>query len=1195
MQGAEGAQPGGARALSGRAIAAMAAGLLIVAALLLLLAPRPAQADLLDRWLDGEQKRLSLEVAKRGHQVKLTVLHQAGVSRFAVKLNGNDITEEFGGSGWGAGRRHLGRHHGLRYGRNVVKAKIVLDNGSKRVKKESFRLSKKRPIASAGVDVEGFAGDRIRLDGSRSRHHGRGVGAGLHYRWRLIRKPAGSQATVERARARKPMLRTDELGTYRVRLEVRGRRGSQGARRSAPTKPHRDVVQFTAHGSSAYQGTGTLVHSIPINADGPATGLRIIGPEGPMTAKTGGTDEPQFVAAIWDRKSGEMFDPGTASGFYEYRQSDFYEAFHRDVQSAVKQSDHSVLVVMQGTPRDATAAANAARASALAGSSWGTISPEEMGPVAAAGVPYMDRETDDFCDANDVVTWSSCRGHAVIDDREAAGRLSGVIARDAATNYSLMPAYAPTHDLDSLTFESKAEGSSETQNKMRVGDVTYASRSLPAGAGGFQALVLDARTLQPLGPAADELLKNAEGSFQDQSFTVQTSDGAEVDKGGLAALRWILAATWVPPRDDNFGQNPIEGDQLKAPRDARIVILQSIGDPLAPGEKGSELDVLWRNLAPHIEALGGSQRLFVPRTAANCAPSSDASPCSYEYALAASSSNAPPHAGTASFPSPHPGDLSTGSVALTESSSSQHPIEEESTDESIEPEVETSGALTRDAYWFFQPSGGSGDVFATPEAGQPAATDFAALATSIERGNNPAMLPTAFPGARDPEWVAALHWAAQQLGLNYAPGSGDYCYYPPEGRNDVRTSYCGGPGVGWGAKLERLKSLNPPSDGGFSRPTWNEVKAQLEQEITMIRALNDFTTELQRPFGTDAALGGLIDVKATVGEINNYVLEQSEVDKEKRERYDSQVELGIGIADGILSVIGTLFGIGAEEHAAFKAIEVIAHSVGGVLVVAKDSFALDASGSGTAGPILGTANEADIARKLEAQLEGQFDSVARMRDLIAADWRKLQEFQDGEFKGDFSQQPGAQVAPTTTLGLRRHAYALAVSADYEARLILCMKLTGRRCPSIQFGAWPQDYYAFPREDCGYPVGQNSRSVFSDEFPNPLGNDYQVRGNQVYMLVNRELPRNQVLGRGEERANEVAPPDEVLPDEAFGPLETRDGAPILPANPIENLGLLNEQWFSQTWASTIRAETPREGPIQSHDKEIGVWRQCFREG
>jgi hypothetical protein len=147
------------------------------------------------------------------------------VSRFQTKitarLNGHDIADQFQFD-YGDGRRrvvHLGASDGLKHGANHLWIRVTHHGGVTRTLKRDFEIPRRRTIAGAGPDQTVPFGQSFELDGSSSRHS-RPTSGDLRFRWTIARKPRGSHPEIEGQNKRRPTLRTDMPGRYKIKLRT---------------------------------------------------------------------------------------------------------------------------------------------------------------------------------------------------------------------------------------------------------------------------------------------------------------------------------------------------------------------------------------------------------------------------------------------------------------------------------------------------------------------------------------------------------------------------------------------------------------------------------------------------------------------------------------------------------------------------------------------------------------------------------------------------------------------------------------------------------------------------------------------------------------------------------------------------------------------------------------------------------------
>jgi hypothetical protein len=127
----------------------------------------------------------------------------------------------------------LSAAQGLRYGVNRVRVMVTEPDAGRYVEvRRRFRIKRNRNLVAAGWDVDTRAGRFVQLDGRRSRTAG---GGEPRHRWRIVRKPRGSRATLRRADTARPSFTPDRPGRYVVGLTLRERSRRAGASQTSST------------------------------------------------------------------------------------------------------------------------------------------------------------------------------------------------------------------------------------------------------------------------------------------------------------------------------------------------------------------------------------------------------------------------------------------------------------------------------------------------------------------------------------------------------------------------------------------------------------------------------------------------------------------------------------------------------------------------------------------------------------------------------------------------------------------------------------------------------------------------------------------------------------------------------------------------------------------------------------------------
>jgi hypothetical protein len=167
---------------------------------------------------------------------RLSVIRRKRMVR--VWLNGRRVTRALDRSRPTRWTATLSASHGLRYGVNRLRMLVAEpDRGRYAVVRRRFVVRRERHLPAAGWDVATRVGERVRLDGRRSRATG---GGPLDHSWKVLSKPRGSRAVLRRAGGARPLLAANRPGKYVVGLTVTRR-----ATGSRLTRSSTDRVEAT--------------------------------------------------------------------------------------------------------------------------------------------------------------------------------------------------------------------------------------------------------------------------------------------------------------------------------------------------------------------------------------------------------------------------------------------------------------------------------------------------------------------------------------------------------------------------------------------------------------------------------------------------------------------------------------------------------------------------------------------------------------------------------------------------------------------------------------------------------------------------------------------------------------------------------------------------------------------------------------
>lgn len=198
--------------------------------------------------------------AVRRHTVSITVRAPNGIRK--AQVNGKRLAiRDFRLAADGIRRTaHISSSHGLRHGRNVVRVTINKRYQGTVTKTVRFTVKGKQLLTGAGRDRRIVSGASVNLKVATVRHPSL-RGAPTSTSWRIVSKPAGSNAVLKRADARTPRLRTDVPGEYIVKATAMlgGKKATATSDSVTVSAPSAPMVPFTAWSED---GNGVLGISV---------------------------------------------------------------------------------------------------------------------------------------------------------------------------------------------------------------------------------------------------------------------------------------------------------------------------------------------------------------------------------------------------------------------------------------------------------------------------------------------------------------------------------------------------------------------------------------------------------------------------------------------------------------------------------------------------------------------------------------------------------------------------------------------------------------------------------------------------------------------------------------------------------------------------------------------------------------------
>ncbi len=197
------------------------------------------------------------------HTVKVTVRAPYGVR--AARLNGTRLTNREFRLAPNGKRRTLvaSSSHGLRHGTNTLRVTVNKRYKGTKTQTLRFTIQGKPVLTGAGRDKRVAAGTSVNIKGTSRLHPSVPKNARASFRWTIVSKPAGSDATLRHETKRKPRLKTDMPGKYVLRVKSSyGRNAAAGTLTSdtvTVSAPQTPMVPFNAFSAD---GAGILGVSV---------------------------------------------------------------------------------------------------------------------------------------------------------------------------------------------------------------------------------------------------------------------------------------------------------------------------------------------------------------------------------------------------------------------------------------------------------------------------------------------------------------------------------------------------------------------------------------------------------------------------------------------------------------------------------------------------------------------------------------------------------------------------------------------------------------------------------------------------------------------------------------------------------------------------------------------------------------------
>ena len=459
----------------------------------------------------GERVVLSPRAAQvvRSHLVRLRV--RAGEqARLRARLNGVDVSGEFGRARRGVRTLRVSVSHGLRHGRNVVRVRVHRLARPARTARVRFVVRRSDPLVGAGRDRTVVVGEKSRLFGRVVPRHGRHRAS---MRWRLVGGPRRGASAARAARS--------------ARL-------SSAAGRTASLKP-REPASYNLKFTSG-TGENAISDRVSIDAveDGPLVRFDTHASQG---GKVGVQVGGRFYAG----------DPATVQ-LLSLDRTTLRPRQNVSYPSAPNADAAAIKAALAGMRDDVLViAALRQPAFGLDASAYTSLGvPKDQGKVfSVIGVPRLAEGEGDYIGAGP-------GGEGVTD-----GRMTGYLTRDTHDHYGFVPDKRGTFAYGRAPVTPCPASDYDPESECR-GDV------------GFRLTVRDSHTLEPVTYMRASLI----GEDLSTSMFFNTNGRGLTDQQKDAeAHRMIRALEFIKPNDVvtiQAASNILPGEQAYPPPIGRI-------------------------------------------------------------------------------------------------------------------------------------------------------------------------------------------------------------------------------------------------------------------------------------------------------------------------------------------------------------------------------------------------------------------------------------------------------------------------------------------------------------------------------------------------------------------------------------------------------------------------------------------------
>jgi hypothetical protein len=755
--------------------------------------------------------------------LQMLLRSSASIGELRITLNGRRLSQSYAQRSAHSYELILGASDGLRYGRNRLVVSVLAsdDKHFDRVVR-IVRVPESLPLPGAGPDRRTVVGRSVELDGSDTRAR---PGARLTYRWQIFQRPRGSNARLSGTQSKRASLLPDEPGLYRMRLIVEAHRHSSRAH-AAAAAPASDEMDVEVKRATSPLG-------LPIQTIG--SGGEIELGEEALPAERGSWVQ----VVVLDRTTLAVKSQQSIAAPLGVERSVLSELESTLLDNAGN------LVIVSGGGRSAllprtngydpilglASALTVLGAAPEAITQGGGIveSAIEQGHWSVVGVPgsAAGSATQNF---RGVVTGGVNSGSPV----GAPGSLQGYLEEGSLGNFAFV-------DAEHTQIDTYAAAANERVSSVTVGEHTYTTEPIPAGASGFHVLTFDAQ-LNVL--RNDVYITNGTGSGTGESETASLVNNLQ-----------------------QIANNP---------EAAELVIVQSIGHP--SGQSGYWVEDVGIPAYPWTEPENSVKARPVPNElSAWTSQAQGASLAADIGQLGGPSAHDQVAQMLGDTPTPQPSYAGGGYTLVAEPGEPEAAISQSQVGSDLQaPRVTGTLTRTQNTSWSV------GNATSLEDFGGEEASP---LTIAYQP-------PTPWPDSSTAGDRAAERYIAEQLGLNRGT----------DAVQSVREAYYVENTDSWENVASELTHVNYRSGLGFSRAEFSALKGQLLIEMPKVANVEKLIEKWQAVF-TNNKTTSFIDLQTIANTVEGQI--ENDIAARKASLNTTNIVAhSLGIAAGLLSVAG---------------------------------------------------------------------------------------------------------------------------------------------------------------------------------------------------------------------------------------------------------------------------------------------------